>query len=190
MAESLHLIVAHGKPDVRLDIRSAVLPDHRIGAECATVTELHRAIGNTQPDLIITGIDFPDGDGLDAVIQIGNESPLPTVVVTSKRTQSLVEKAMQDHVMAYLLEPVQPDELSAAIVLALGRFEQLKELSGEVEDLRQALADRKLIERAKGILMGQKSISETDAFVALRTVAQNERVKLVEIARRILAEQA
>ena len=190
MAESLHLIVAHGKPDVRQDIRGAVLPDHRIGAECATITELHQAVANTQPDLIITGIDFPDGDGLDAVIQIGYESPLPTVVITSKRSLDLVEKAMQDHVMAYLLEPVQPDELSAAILLALGRFEQFQELTGEVEDLRQALEDRKIIERAKGILMGQKSLSESDAFVALRTVAQNERVKLVEIARRILAEQA
>jgi len=189
MAETLNLIVAHGKPDVRDEIRKTVQSEHTIGAECASVSELHHAVSCGWPDLIITGVEFPDGDGLDAVIRIGLERPLPTVVVTSKRSFDLVEKAMQDHVMAYLIEPVQADDLSAAILLAQGRFEQLQELTGEVDDLRQALEDRKFIERAKGILMGRKDLSEADAFAALRTEAQNERVKLIEIAQRILAEQ-
>ena len=190
MAETLRLIIAHGKPGVRDEIRKTVQSEHTIGAECVSVSELHDAVSSGWPDLIITGIEFPDGDGLDAVIRIGCERPLPTVVVTSKRSLNLVEKAMQDHVMAYLIEPVQADELNAAIVLAMGRFEQLQELSGEVDDLRQALDDRKHIERAKGILMGLKGLSESEAFVFLRTEAQNERVKLIEIARRILAERA
>lgn len=190
MPESLKLVVAHGDPDTRLSLRSAVQSSYTIIAECETAGDFRLAVLDQSPDLLITGIEFPDGDGLDVVIELASSKPLPAVVVTSKRSLALVEKAMQDHVMAYLIEPVEPDGLKAAIMLAMGRFEQLNELASEVSDLKQALEDRKIIERAKGMLMAGQNLSESEAFTALRTTAQNDRIRLVEAAHRLLADQA
>lgn len=182
----LNLIIAHPSGDAVAQIRAAVEASHTVLAECTTASGLREAVLGNWPDLLITGITYPDGDGLDTVIGLAEEKPLPSVVVTSKRSLALVEKAMQDHVMAYLIEPVQADELEAAILLAHGRFEQLTQLASEVDDLRQALADRKVIERAKGVLMAGGQVTEPDAFAALRTRAQNDRIKLVEAARKVL----
>lgn len=190
MVDKLNLVLAHPKPDVLTQIHEAVEGKHTVIARCNTVAELHRATLGKSPDLIITGIAFPDGDGLDTIIKLGQINPLPAVIVTSKRSLALVQKAMLDHVMAYLIEPPQPDELHAAIVLAHGRFRQLEELQGEVEDLRQALDDRKVIERAKGVLMAKHNIAEPDAFAMLRKAAQDGRMKLAEAGRRVLDEHA
>src|SRR5690606_2821504 len=109
---------------------------------------------------------------------------------TTKRSIALVEKAMLDHVMAYFIEPIKADDLKAAILLARGRFEQLNELASEVEDLKLALEHRKIIERAKGVLMAMHGLDETEAFIKLRTSAQNDRKKLVDAAQSILDTQA
>lgn len=190
MVDKLNLVLAHPKPDVLTQIHETVKAKHTVIERCDSVAKLQQAAQGNRPDLIITGIAFPDGDGLDTVIKLGHEKPLPAVVVTSKRSLDLVQKAMLDHVMAYLLEPLQPDELHAAIVLAHARFRQLEELQGEVEDLRQALDDRKVIERAKGVLMAKHDIAEPDAFAMLRKAAQDGRIKLAEAGRRVLDEHA
>ena len=188
--DSYSLIIAHPNPETLAQIRAAVEPTHAVLAECSSADGLRSAVLETRPDLLISGIEFADGNGLDVMIEMGNENPLPAVVVTTKRSLAIVEKAMQDHVMAYLIEPVLSDELMAAILLARGRFEQLIELNAEVDDLRQALDDRKIIERAKGVLMARRGLDEATAFAELRTMAQNNRIKLVESARRLLDEEA
>ena len=188
--DSYSLIIAHPNPETLAQIRAAFEPAHAVLAECSSADGLRSAALATRPDLLISGIEFADGNGLDVMIELGNENPLPAVVVTTKRSLAIVEKAMQDHVMAYLIEPVLSDELMAAILLARGRFEQLSELSAEVDDLRQALDDRKIIERAKGVLMARRGLDEATAFAELRTMAQNNRIKLVESARRLLDEEA
>ena len=187
--EPLNFIIAHPNAETIAQIRSVVEKSHNVVFECTTAKSLKDAAIRIWPDMIITGISYPDGDGLDVVIELGDKNPLPSVVVTTSRSLAMVEKAMQDHVMAYLIEPVRSDELEAAIVLARGRFEQLSELASEVENLRQALDDRKLIERAKGILMAEHGLDEAEAFAKLRTSAQNKRIKLVDAARRLLEEQ-
>lgn len=188
--ESLNLIIAHPNLESISQIRTVVEKTHSVIAECPLASELRSAALGTWPDLLITAVDFPDGDGLDTVIELANQKPLPSVVVTTKRSIAMVEKAMLDHVMAYLIEPIKPEDLNAAILLARGRFEQLNELATEVEDLKLALEHRKIIERAKGVLMAMHGLDETEAFIKLRTSAQNDRLKLVDAAQSILDTQA
>lgn len=190
MTESLNLILGHPSPETLSELQAILKPKHKIVASCDTVARIREAAQSNRPDLIVTAIAFPDGDGLDTIIKIGQDKPLPAVILTSKRSLALVEKAMLDHVMAYLIEPVQDEELHAAIIVAHGRFRQLEELTAEVEDLRQALQDRKIIERAKGVLMATQSIDEAKAFASLRKAAQDHRIRLVEAAQRTLDEHA
>jgi response regulator NasT len=120
------------------------------------------------------------------VVDLGRERPLPAVVVASDGSLQQVVKAMQDHVMAYLTEPVTPETLQAAVVVARVRFDQLRELESEVGNLRQALSDRKVIERAKGILMAQERLSEDEAYARLRSESQDRRVKIVQVAQQVV----
>lgn len=180
------IIVAHASDDVRDSILDALQGKHSVIDTCGTVVELKQSIIATRPDVLVTGVMFPDGEGIDTAIELSTDYPLPTVVVTAARSLELVEKAMRDHVMAYLIEPIDPQDLEAAIIVAWSRFEQLRDLETQVEDLKVALEHRKHIERAKGILMATESISESDAFAILRKRAQDERLRMVDIAHDIL----
>ncbi len=126
--------------------------------------------------------------GQDAAIELGHVAPLPAVVATSARSLELVEKAMRDHVMAYLIEPILSEDLQAAIIVAWARYLELAHLEAQVDDMKTALEDRKIIERAKGILMASESIGEGEAFGVLRSRSQDNREKMVDVARRILDE--
>ncbi|MEM8756943.1 MAG: ANTAR domain-containing protein [Planctomycetota bacterium] len=186
MPEPLNVILAHGSDDLLKQLEDSLNELHTIVAKAGTVAELRACIRERKHDLVVTGVMFPDGDGLDLMIEIGDDHPFPSVVVTSRRSLELVEKAMEDHVMAYLLEPIRGEELEAAIVVARSRFDQLEALTEEVTDLRQALADRKIIERAKGILMAADEQSELEAYQAIRSRAQSERRKLAAVAQAIV----
>ena len=107
---------------------------------------------------------------------------MPSIVVTKKDSLDKVEKAMDDHVMAYMIEPVNSDELKPAIYVVLRRFEQLKQLEEENESLKDALASRKKVERAKGILMAKKGWSEEEAYLYIRKAATSNRIKMDSVA--------
>ncbi len=184
---SLSVLLAHGERDARGALH-AVLTELRkdVVRICSTGTELIQAARESAPDLIITGIDLPEVDGLTALLQISEETPIPAIVVTQEKSLALVEKALHDHVMAYLLEPVRQQEILPTIHLVLRRFEEFQGLHQEVASLKQALEDRKMIERAKGVLMQQDSIDEETAYKRLRRLATDHRVRLRVAAESIL----
>ncbi|MDX9911006.1 MAG: ANTAR domain-containing protein [Phycisphaerales bacterium] len=187
MDKQLRIIAAHGSDDTLLSIRRALGGAHTITGAFGTVAELRTAARSDRPDLIVTGVMFPDGSGIDACIELGAERPIPAVIVTARRSMELVYKAIRDHVMAYLIEPVTPEDLQASVIVAWARFEQLRDLQEQVGDLKQALSDRKIIERAKGVLMAIEEISEGEAFSRIRRAAQDQRTTMKAIAERILA---
>src|SRR5262249_12860249 len=144
-----------------------------------------------RPDLVITDIKMPDMDGIQAAVQLYREMAVPVILVSAYHDPELIRRAEADHIMAYLIKPVKQADLGPAIALAMRRFEQFEALRQEAADLRQALADRKLIERAKGILMKRVPLDEQDAFRRLQKLASDKNLKLVEIARMIVtAEEA
>jgi len=129
---------------------------------------------------------MPELDGLDAAAAIYEERPVPIVVVSAHHEQALIERAQEKHILAYLVKPIREAALAPAIAVALHRFEEFRTLQSEAEDLRQALEDRKLIEKAKGVLMRQTGLSEADAFRRLQKLASKRNEKIVVVARAIL----
>lgn len=180
-------IIAHRDPEIRERIRSVIQTRTRIHGECDTRGGLEKLHSSLDDGVVVSGVDFPDGDGLESLIRLGEASPLPVVIITNKRSLDLVEKAARDHVMAYLIEPLDVNELLAAMVLAQQRFGQLQDLRQEVENLQQALEDRKVIEQAKGILMASQRVDEAEAYRTLRSQAQARRMKLAALAQEILS---
>lgn len=187
MDEQLRIVIAHAADQTREQIRASLRRDWPVVSACGSVAELMKIAASESPDLLVTGIHFEDGSGIEAAIQISQSRPIPAVIVTARHSMDLVKEAMRDHVMAYLIEPVTAEDLQASVIVAHSRFSQLRELEEQVGDLRQALGDRKLIERAKGILMAADQMTEDEAFSHLRREAQNRRAKMVTVADEIIA---
>ena len=161
-----------------------------VAAAC-TGLELVKLCKETRPDLVITDIKMPDMDGIDAASEVYKDNPVPVILVSAYHDDELIQRAEADHVLAYLVKPIKQADLVPAIGLAMRRFEQFQALRKEAADLRQALEDRKLIERAKGILMKRGSLDEAVAFRNMQKLASDKNRKLVEIAKIIItAEEA
>jgi response regulator NasT len=189
---ALRVAVADDERDTR-EYLQEVLP--RLGHQVVAVTETGRQLversRERRPDLIITDIKMPDMDGIEAAAQVNRDRQVPVILVSGHDDPNLVVRAGQEHIMAYLLKPVREADLRNAIYLAMLRFEQFQKLAKEAADLRQAMEDRKVIERAKGILMKRARIDEPEAFRRLQRLASDKNKKLVEIAHTILlAEEA
>jgi response regulator NasT len=138
------------------------------------------------PELVLTDIRMPDMDGIEAVMAINRERPTPAVLVSALHDEELLARAGMHPIMAYLVKPVKQADVETAVHLAMRRFEHLQALNKETASLRQALEDRKRIERAKGVVMRRLQVEEPEAFRRLRTLASNENRKLVEVAQAVL----
>ncbi len=139
-----------------------------------------------KPDLAILDIKMPEMDGLEAAKEIAAEYPIPVIVLTAYSEKSLAERAIEAGVFAYLMKPVSEDDLMPTLLLAKSRFKEFQDLRKGMSDLKEALETRKLIERAKGILMERRNLSEAEAFRRMQIQSQNENKKLAEIAQAII----
>jgi two-component system, response regulator PdtaR len=144
----------------------------------------------TLPDLYLFDIEMPNLDGLQTAEQLAGEGlRRPVVVVTGVEDPSLIERSIASGVSAYLTKPIDTRELQAAIGLAAARHAEFQELEAEVDRAQQALEDRKLVERAKGLLMTALNLSEHDAFRRLQLTARERNLRLAEVAARIVEQQ-
>jgi two-component system, response regulator PdtaR len=144
----------------------------------------------TLPDLYLFDIEMPSLDGLQAAERLAAESlRRPVVVVTGLEDPGLIERSIASGVSAYLTKPVDTRELQAALGLAAARHAEFEELEAEVDRAQQALEDRKLVERAKGLLMSALGLSEQDAFRRLQLTARERNLRLADVAARIVEQQ-
>ncbi|MCD0462689.1 ANTAR domain-containing response regulator [Roseiconus lacunae] len=161
-----------------------------LGHQLSLVTDsgkelIERALA-TPADLLVASPMLSDMDGIEALIQIGNVNPTPSIIVARDDDLSQVERAMDDHVMAYLVEPVTAESLQPAIFLCEKRFNHLQSLEEKVASLEQKLSDRKQIELAKGIIMQVRKLDEPEAHRFLQNTARRTRRRLVEVAKQIV----
>lgn len=183
----LRVAVADDEPEVRQLLEKMLKSlGHEVAFAASTGRELVDFCMTTPVDLIMTDIRMPDMDGLDAAAVIYEKSRTPIILLSGHCDSELIERAEETHVFAYLVKPVTQMQLEPAIALASRRFEEFKSLEKEAADLRQALADRKLIERAKGLLMKHLSVDEQEAFRRLQKLASSKNKKLIEIAEMVL----
>jgi response regulator NasT len=190
MNASLRIVIADDEQDMR-DYFQKLLPrlGHQVVAEAATGRQLVEMCQTHKPDMVITDIKMPDLDGIDAATQIYKDRPVPVILVSAFHDAELIARAEADHILGYLVKPIKQADLGPTIALAVRRFEQFEALRKEAADLRQALEDRKVIERAKGILMKRGGLEEQEAFRRLQKMASERSQKLVEIARMVVVTE-
>jgi two-component system, response regulator PdtaR len=188
----LRIAVADDEPRMR-EFYQQVLPllGHEVACVASSGKELIAGCLACRPHLVITDIRMPDMNGIDAAREICRQEPVPIILVSAHDDPELLDKAGEYHVLAYLVKPIKKQDLQPAILIAARRFDEFQSLRKEAADLRQALQDRKLIERAKGILMKRTGQDEAAAFRALQKLARDKNRKLAQIAEGIvLAEEA
>lgn len=184
----LRIVVAEDEAEMRKYL-ATTLP--RVGHDVAGAAENGRELVDlcrtVNPDVVITDIKMPEMDGIEAAMQIFRERPVPVILLTAYHDAEHIHRAELSHILGYLIKPIKEVDLGPAIAIAIARFEQFQELHREATDLRQALEDRKLIERAKGILMKRAVVDEQEAFRRLQKLATSKRQKLIEAAHMILS---
>jgi two-component system, response regulator PdtaR len=188
----MRVLIAEDDPLIALGLaeRLRALGHEAIGpaADGEQAVELAR---ESPPDLYLFDVEMPYLDGIQAAEQLAAEGlRRPVVVVTGVEDESLIERAIASGVSAYLTKPIDTRELQAAIALAAARHAEFEQLEAEVDRAQQALEDRKLVERAKGLLMSALDVSEQDAFRRLQMTARERNLRLVEVAARIVEQQS
>lgn len=159
---------------------------HEVLADAANGTDMIRDVLELEPDMVVFDIHLPRQNGLDALRQIYQQRVVAAVAITADRDQELVRRALEEHVLAYLVKPIEAHQLGAALHIAWARFGEMKELSTENETLKQSLNNRKTIERAKGVLMKRHRWTEAEAFRRLQRSAMNQRTTMANLAQSIL----
>jgi response regulator NasT len=184
----LKIVLVEDDSTVRLFLKETLEKTlgHQVIGEAATGTDMVRTVLELEPDVVIFDIHLPRLNGLDALRQIYQERVIAAVAITADRDQDLVRRAMEEHVLAFLVKPVEAHHLGPALHVARARFEELRELSEENASLRQTLQNRKIIERAKGVLMKRYRWTEAEAFRRLQRGAMNRRTTMVELAQDVL----
>jgi AmiR/NasT family two-component response regulator len=188
MTSGLRIVVADDEPEMR-DFFEKVLPrfGHQVVAVAENGVQLIEHCRRLEPDLIITDIKMPELDGIEASSQICRERAVPVILVSAYHDPELIARAEADHVLAYLVKPIGLADLQPAIAIAVRRFAEFQALHKDCNDLRQALSDRKIIERAKGLLMKLAGVDEKEAFQRLQQLASEKNQKLVDASQSILA---
>ena len=188
----MRVLVAEDDPLIALGLceRLRSLGHEPIGP-AANGEEAIELAHENQPDLYLFDIEMPDVDGLQAAAELAGEGlRRPVVVVTGVDDPSLIEPSAATGVSAYLTKPIDTRALQAAIDLAAVRQAEFEQLEAEVERAQQALEDRKIVERAKGLLMSALDLSEQDAFRRLQLTARERNLRLADVAARIVEQQS
>lgn len=147
---------------------------------------LSRMVAELQPDVIIIDTHSPDRDTLEHVVVISQDTPRPIVMFSADGGTDSIRDAVRAGVSAYIVDGLAPGRVQPIIDVAVARFEELQALRVELESAQTELADRKVIERAKGLLMKKKNIPEDEAFRLMRRMAMDENLRLVQVAHEIL----
>lgn len=183
------ILIAEDESIIRLGLKSMLEGlGHRVVA-AGNGREAIRMAEHQRPDLAILDIRMPFTDGLQAARAISAQRPLPILLLTAHSEADLIDRATELPIHGYLVKPILPEELGAAIAVAVKRFAEAQALAQRLAELEADLAARKLIDRAKGRLM-QTGLTEEDAYRAIQARARRERQSMVAAARAILVDTA
>ncbi len=182
------IVIAEDEAIIRLDLREILEEEgYEVVGDCGRGDEAVALVKEMNPDVVILDIKMPVMTGLEAAKLISETKICPVVMLTAFSQREVIEQARDAGALAYLVKPFQKSDLVPAIELAIARFAEMQALSGEVASLGAQLEIRKLVDRAKGILLDKYAMSESDAFAFIQKLAMTERVKMGEIAQRIIS---
>lgn len=185
---SVRVVIAEDEAIIRLDLRETLEEEgYEVVAETGRGDDAVRLVTELAPDVAILDIKMPGLDGLEAARQITAHRTCAIVILTAFSQRDLIEAARDAGALAYLVKPFQKSDLVPAIELATARHRELAALASEVEDLEGRLEARKVIERAKGVLMDAHQMSEADAFAFVQKRAMHDRTTMRDVAERVIA---
>ncbi len=190
--ERTRIIIADDETIVRTDLKE-MLTDlgYLVVGEVGDGQSAVNLARELRPDVVLMDIKMPDMDGIEAAKILTEEQIAPVILLTAYGQKELVDRAKDAGVVGYLVKPFREADLSPAIEIALSRFGEFRAMRQEVHDLQNALETRKLVERAKGILMDNQGLSERDAFRKIQKMSMNTRKPMKEVAEAIiLAKEA
>ncbi|MFQ5328513.1 MAG: ANTAR domain-containing response regulator [Thermodesulfobacteriota bacterium] len=160
---------------------------HTVIGVAKTGPEVVEMAAKLKPAFVVMDVAMPGMDGIAAAKQITENAPIPIIIVSGHSSEELTAGAIEAGVFAYLVKPITKKELMPAIKLAFARYGEFRKLKNDMEGLSEALETRKLVERAKGILMKRCTVSEEEAFKLLQSYSQKENKKLKDIAEMIIS---
>lgn len=183
----LRILIAEDEELTRTILRTRLeVLGHQVVAEASDGVEAVSLAETHRPEVAIMDIKMPNMDGIEAARQILSTHPCALLFLTSFNEDELVEQAGETGAVAYLMKPFRKEDLGPALEIAVKRFYQIQEQSHEIDRLKETLETRKLIERAKGILMDRHKMSEEEAFRRIHFQARNQNRKMREIAQSII----
>jgi AmiR/NasT family two-component response regulator len=184
---SIRVVIAEDEAIIRMDLRETLEEEgYEVVGETGNGDQAIELVRDLLPDLAILDVKMPGKDGLEVARLINNEKLCGVLILTAFSQREVVEDARDAGALAYLVKPFQKSDLVPAIEVAIGRFRELRALTGEIDALGEQLEARKAIERAKGILMDNAGMTEQDAFAFIQRRAMSERSKMRAIAERVI----
>ena len=181
------VVIAEDEAIIRLDLKEMLEEEgYEVVADTGRGDEVVDLVRSHEPDLAILDIKMPGLDGLSAAREINETKSAAVLILTAFSQRHLIERARDAGALAYLVKPFQRNELVPAIEVALGRFRDMQELDADNQNLVIQLETRKIVDRAKGILMDGSGMSESDAFSFIQRTAMSDRRTMAQIATRIV----
>lgn len=182
------VVIAEDEAIIRLDLRETLEEEgYVVVGECGRGDQAVELVRSLKPDLAILDVKMPGIDGIEAARLINAEKICGILVLTAFSQREFVERARDAGALAYLVKPYQKSDLIPAMELAIGRFREMQALASDVASLEDQLATRKLVDRAKGMLMDGGGMKEAEAFAFIQKKAMSERTRMKDVAERIIS---
>ena len=185
--KTLRIVIADNESLIRLDIRE-MLEDagHEVVGEAVNGRRAVELTRQHRPDLVLMDIKMPEMDGITAAGKIYADKIAPVILLTAFSQPDIVDKAKDSGVLGYLVKPVQESQLFPAIEIALSRWQEMQGMEDELEKLKDSLETRKMVDRAKGIIMAAHKLGEQEAYRRMQQYAMQKRVPLKDVAQSII----
>lgn len=184
----LRVLVVDNEPG-RAALLEQALRDanHQVIKRTEVKQSLDQMVAECQPDMIIVDMDAPDRDVLEQMAHVSRDNPRPIVMYAEEDDATFVEQAIRSGVSAYVANGMRPERIKSTMAVAIARFREYQALRQELNEAKVELADRKVIEKAKGLIMDHRGVSEQDAYKALRKMAMDRSSPLIDVARNVIS---
>lgn len=185
--DKLRIVIADDESIIRLDLKETLQRmGHQVVAEAGDGRTAVELVRQHRPDLAILDVKMPEMDGVDAAKEIARDRLAPVLLLTAYSQQDLVRRAMDAGVFAYVVKPFTESDILPAVAVAIARFREFSAIAEEASNLSQALETRKVVDRAKGIIMDKHGLREQEAFRRIQQQSMNTRKSMREIAEAII----
>ena len=186
--EKIRVVIAEDEAIIRLDLRETLeSAGYEVVADTGRGDEAVKLVSEYKPEVVILDIKMPGIDGIQVAREIGTTEDTAVVILTAFGQRELIDEAVDAGALAYLVKPYQQSDLVPAIEIARRRHQEMRELTDQAKTLEDRLKARKVIEKAKGLLIESTSLNEDEAFRFIQTTAMSDRKTMVEVAEEVIS---